>query len=116
MTLKKSRFWSLKEVNELVQIVESASSRKEGLQAAADKFGVTPNAIQIRYGRFKNGVSVEHLKKGKKSRKKPTAGETRVSYKKRNIKHKMIGEDHSFTIDIKDVQIDLKRRKITIVY
>lgn len=116
MSLKKSRFWSPKEVEELVLIVESANSRKEGLQTAADRFGVTPNAIHIRYTRFKKNVSVKHLKKGKKSRKAPTAGKTRGPYKKRKIKHNLIGEDHSFTIDIKDVHIDLKRRKLTIIY
>lgn len=116
MALKKSRNWSLAEVNELVEIVDSAKSKKEGCEKAAEKFGVTPNAIHIRYLRFKKGESMQHMQKNKKTRKKATAGVTRGPYKKRKIKHKMMGEDHSFTIDIKDVQIDLKRRKITIVY
>lgn len=116
MAKKKSRNWSLAEVKDIASIVESTEIKKLGIETAAEKYGVTPNAINIRYTRYKKDQATKHLKKNKKTTKLPTAGKKRGPYKKRKLKYKMMGEDHSFTIDIKDVHIDLKKRKLTIIY
>lgn len=115
---KKSRHWSLKEINNLAFGIETAiKSGKDKLAAydeAAAHYGVTRNAIMIRYGRYLKGVNIPKVKKN--TVKKPTKGEgvPRKPYKKRALKPDIKGR--SMTLKIKDVQINLKSGEIKIIY
>jgi hypothetical protein len=84
-TKKKSRLWSLKEIKEIVDIVESAMVQGKTSGAAMDEaaahFGVSRNAINLRYLRYKKGESMTRVKRN--TAKKPTKGMKRGPYKKR---------------------------------
>lgn len=84
-TKKKSRLWSLKEIKKIAEIVESAiasgKSKMAGMDEAAAHFGVTRNAIHIRYSRYKKGESMTRVKRN--TAKEPTKGKLRGPYKKR---------------------------------
>ena len=84
-TKKKSRLWSLKEIKKVAEIIESAMASGKSKMAAMDEaaahFGVTRNAIHIRYGRYKKGESMTRVKRN--TAKKPTKGVKRGPYGKR---------------------------------
>jgi hypothetical protein len=117
-TKKKSRNWSLKEIKEIAKIIEdtvaTGKTKLDGYDAAATHFGVTRNAIGIRYGRYLKGIKLPKVKKN--TTKKPTKGEgvPRKPYKKRTLKPEIKGR--SMTLKIKDVLVDLKNGEIKIIY
>jgi hypothetical protein len=115
---KKSRLWSLKEIKAMAVMIEAAikagKDKKVACSEAASYYGVTPNAISIRYGRYLKGESMQRTKRN--TVKKPTKGEgvPRKPYKKRALKPDVKGR--SMTLKIKDVQINLKSGEIKIIY
>lgn len=115
---RKSRNWSTKEIKQISIFVDGAiaagKTKLEGYDDAAAHFGVTRNAISVRYGRFLKGISLPKSKKD--TTKKPTKGEgvPRKPYKKRALKPDVKGR--SMTLKIKDVQINLKSGEIKIIY
>jgi len=62
-TNKESRNWSFDELEKMQKIVEEYGNKKHNFQTAADYFGVSKNAIQIRYKRYINKVHIKNLKK-----------------------------------------------------
>jgi hypothetical protein len=84
-TKKTSRLWSINELKKMAEIVEltimSGKSKGDALQEAADYFGVTKNAVNIRHLRYKRGQSLTRVKRN--TIKKPTKGIKRGPYKKK---------------------------------
>lgn len=84
-TKKKSRLWSLKEIKKVADIVESAiasgKDKRTAYDEAATYFGVTRNAIHIRYGRYMKGESMTRVKRN--TTKTSTKGVIRGPYKKK---------------------------------
>jgi len=109
--MTKSKLWSEKDLKEVDTIIKSANTRSEGINQVAEKLGITPNAVRIRYGRWLNGL------KGKKkaSTKLPIV---RKTTKKKSPKVKSANNQvtRSLTFDIKDVSVDLAKGKLTIIY
>ena len=146
-TKKKSRLWSLKEIKKVAEIIESAMASGKSKMAAMDEaaahFGVTRNAIHIRYGRYKKGESMTRVKRN--TAKKPTKGVKRGPYGKRkkytkrkieSIQKEAAGEVETFSqkqsmtkelrkmvIDlmntsghIKGVSVDLSSKSFTVIF
>ncbi|TXG80325.1 MAG: hypothetical protein E6R13_08335 [Spirochaetes bacterium] len=129
-TKKTSRLWSMKELKKMAEIVQlavnSGKSKGDALQEAADYFGVTRNAIHVRYLRYKKGQSLPRVKRN--TIKKPTKGMKRGPYKKRKLKINPILEDADkklvFPISlltahqpkIKELIVDFDNRAITYTY
>jgi hypothetical protein len=147
-TKKKSRLWSLKEIKKVAEIIESAiasgKSRNAAMDEAAAHFGVTRNAIHIRYGRYKKGESMTRVKRN--TAKTSTKGVKRGPYGKRRkytkkplinaiiddggisrVKRKYtkrtgsnwapkVDTGRSMTFKITNVQVDLSKGEITVSY
>ena len=115
---KKSRLWSHSEIKKIVEIVESAialgKTKIAGMDEAATHFGVTRNAINLRYGRYKKGESMTRIKRNTAKTSTKGQGVPRKPYKKRTLKPDIKGR--SMTLKIKDVQINLKSGEIKIIY
>lgn len=127
---KKSRLWSHSEIKKIVEIVESAiasgKTKLAGMDEAATHFGVTRNAINIRYGRYKKGESMTRIKRN--TAKTSTKGIKRGPYGKRRkytkrnsiakypITHNVYPVAREITFDIRDIKVDLVNKKITFVY
>lgn len=114
MTKRKLRKWSLPELKAIDKYIQDGLQEgkdiKELYKVTADTYGVTPNAINVRYGRYKRGQSIP--KKSTNTVKEPTAGK-RGPYKPRS---KKASEDRRIVLPIKDVNLDLKKGTITIIY
>ena len=125
----------IRTIKKYVAAAKKAGLRdQEGLKAAADYFGVTLNAVTLRWKRYKNGVHLDGLKGS--TTKKPMArkkrkytkktGANRISnrmlkiqaeaYAKAGTPRKEQTESRSITFDIKDVEIDLVNKSFTIIY
>lgn len=65
--MAKSKRWSLKDIETIKNYVKQAltegKTEREGLQEAAKHFGLTSNAVFIRWLRLKKGEHVKRLKK-----------------------------------------------------
>ncbi len=142
--MTKSKMWSQKDLIKVSSIITTAilegKTRGEATQEAATHFGVSTNAISIRYGRWRRGL------KGKKKsttktpiiRKKGvrgpytknTAGTSlkeddldtinilnkktyQKKYKKNLLVDKVLNAQRSITFDIKETRVDLQNGKIT---
>ena len=115
---RKSRNWSVKEMKQIEIFIDGAvaagKSKMQGYDDAAAHFGVTRNAISIRYGRYLGNIKMSKAKTN--TVKEPTVDKvkTRKPYKKRALKPEVMGR--SMTLKIKDVQINLKSGEIKIIY
>jgi len=115
--MRKSRRWSDKDIRKIGRIIKTAKaegfSTRRGIVRAASEFGVTPNAINIQYGR----KIKKHVKK---------TGANRISnrilkiqaaaYKKAWTPKKEQTKSRSIIFDIKEVSIDIETKKMTITY
>jgi len=65
--MAKSKRWSKKDIKQIQSIIEAAkaagNTEHSGLAAAAKYFGVSLNAVTIRWGRWKRGLQTGNLKK-----------------------------------------------------
>lgn len=140
-TKKKSRLWSLSEIKKMAEIIESGinagKTKGEAYDEAASHFGVTRNAIHIRYHRYKDGVSMTRVKRN--TSKKPTKGLKRGKYTKKStaaVQTKAVKEVKGFlesqsrtrelrkmVLDlldssghIKAVSVDLSNKSFTVIY
>ncbi len=123
---RKSRNWSTKEMKQIGIFVDGAiaagKSKVQGYDDAAAHFGVTRNAISIRYGRYLGRIKMSKAKAN--TVKEATIGKTktRKPYTKRNpiakypITHNVYPVAREITFDIRDVKVDLVNKKITFVY
>jgi hypothetical protein len=144
---RKSHNWSTKEMKQIGVFVDDAiaagKSKVQGYDDAATHFGVTRNAISIRYGRYLGRIKMSKAKAN--TVKEATIGKTktRKPYKKRTgdvtnflAKHGAIEEVESFSqkqaltkelrrmvIDlmntsghIKAVSIDLSNKSFTVIF
>jgi len=123
---RKSRNWSVKEMKQILIFIDGAvaagKSKMQGYDDAAAHFGVSRNAISIRYGRYLGNIKMSKAKPN--TVKEPTVGKTktRKPYKKRNpiakypVTHNVYPVAREITFDIRDVKVDLVNRKITFIY
>jgi len=140
----KSKRWSIKDIKVIKNYIADAETagqtKEDGLKNAAEHFGVTFTAVQIRWRRFLNGEDLGGLNKNttkapihrkkRKYTKKPIGdvdtfmtkhAEVRADkWKKATEKIKRITEPleggRMLTFDIKDVHVDLVTKKLTIIY
>jgi len=115
---KRSRRWSLNELKDLHSTIHYAEKVGDSIdlakEALADKYQVTVNAINLRYKRYLAGKSVPD--RNKATVKEPTLGKgKRRPYKKRVSKAEVF-TDRSVVLPIKDLNIDLKKGTLTIIY
>ena len=65
--MAKSKRWSLKDIETIKKYVKQAlaegKTEREGLQEAAKHFGLTSNAVFIRWLRLRKGEHIKRLKK-----------------------------------------------------
>ncbi len=134
---KTSRFWSKKECDEMVAIVDNAKNVTEGQEIAAVRFNVSKAAIQCKYSRYTRGMSNTRLKlsttkhavpsslKGKKrgpNKKKRIVltTKTRPAYDPSAIvtrkKPTVITSERVMTFDMKDIIMDFANMKIIVKY
>lgn len=138
--MAKSKRWSLKDIKSIQKFVKVAEAEgkteREGLQAGADHFGITLNAITLRWKRWKKGEHTETLTRG--TTKIPLVRKKR-NYTKRKIaeiqteaveevtdfqqKQAMTRELRKMVIDlmntsghIKAVSVDLSNKSFTVIY
>jgi hypothetical protein len=141
--MAKSKRWSEKDIKQIKSIIEAAqvagNTEHSGLAAAAKYFGVSLNAVTIRWGRWKRGLQTGNLKKA--TTKVPIVRKKRKYVKRINPntptwsdssqpallnlieKRKMHSELKKRVIDllatsgsIKAVSIDLANKSFTVVY
>lgn len=115
---KRSRRWSLNELKDLHSTIHYAEKVGDSIdlakEALADKYQVTVNAINLRHRRYLAGKSVPD--RNKATVKEPTLGKgKRRPYKKRVSKAEVF-TDRSVVLPIKDLNIDLKKGTLTIIY
>jgi hypothetical protein len=140
-TGRKSKRWSIKDIKQIKKFVLTAKNEgmKEdaGIKAAAIHFGVTTNAVRIRWGRYNKGEGLSDLNKettkipmNRKKRKhvivdnevkvvsKPNKPRTDwdASFLKAGVMPKSLESNRILTFDIKDISIDLVNKKLTIIY
>lgn len=92
-------------------------SKEEGIKAAAKHFGVTLNALRIRYGRYTKGKQVANLKKN--TTKVPMKRKKRKYTKRAGVKPGPKPKEptgRSMTFKITNVQVDLNKGEITVSY
>ena len=112
--MAKSKRWSEKDIKQIKSIIEAAqvagNTEHSGLAAAAKYFGVSLNAVTIRWGRWKRGLQTGNLKKA--TTKVPIVRKKRMhsELKKRVID--LLATSGS----IKAVSIDLANKSFTVVY
>lgn len=115
--MAKSKRWSEKDIKQIKSIIEAAqvagNTEHSGLAAAAKYFGVSLNAVTIRWGRWKRGLQTGNLKKAT----------TKVPIVRKKRKYVMHSELKKRVIDllatsgsIKAVSIDLANKSFTVVY
>lgn len=117
-TKRVSRRWSLSELKDMHQYIQNGLNAAMSIETLKENlartYGVTPNAINLRYKRFLKGKSVP--KKNKLTVKEPTIGKRkRGPYKERQPKVQASSE-RRIVLPIKDVNLDLKNGTITIIY
>ena len=126
MAKRKSTQWSKAELKDIVKIVR-INGTIEGYKLLAVKYGVTVNAIACRYKRCMKGESMTRTKDG--STKVPFIKKPRGHYAKKN---KPLGDPtvlakhtipvvksqakNEMAFDIKDFRIDLKTKKLIIIF
>ena len=123
---KRSHNWSTKEMKQIEIFIDGAvaagKSKMQGYDDAAAHFGVTRNAISIRYGRYLANIKMSKAKSN--TQKTPSVGKIKPKrpYKKRAsildhpITHHVYPVAREITFDIRDVKVDLVNRKITFIY
>ena len=138
--MAKSKKWSMKDIKTIQRVIKhglaTGKSEKECLQSAADYFGITLNAITLRWKRWKKGEHMETLTRG--TTKIPLVRKKR-NYTKRKIaeiqtkaveevtdfqqKQAMTRELRKMVIDlmntsgqIKAVSVDLSNKSFTVIY
>jgi len=138
MTKKNSKRWSMKDIRTIKDFIKTAEeaggSQTSGLKNAAQHFGVTFNAISIRWGRYNRGKQVNQLK----TTKIPVVRKKR-KYTKRKLQtiqtsavkevegflqdQAMTKELRKMVIDlmntsghIKGVSVDLSNKSFTVIY
>lgn len=88
MAQKKSKRWSIADIRTIKKFVLDAKNAgmdgHDGLKEAAKHFGITLNAVRIRYGRFIKGKQVANLKKN--TTKEPMERKTRKYTKRTSAK------------------------------
>jgi len=64
-TKKKSKRWSMADIKAIKKFINTAVDaggyEEDGIKNAAAHFGVTPNAVYIRWGRYNKGIKVGKL-------------------------------------------------------
>jgi hypothetical protein len=65
---KRSRFWSKADLKTMMSIINNREVLQHGINDAAKYFGVTPNAVHLRYKRFKakkamGRINLENIEK-----------------------------------------------------
>jgi hypothetical protein len=143
MAKKKSKRWSMADIKAIKKFINTAVDaggyEEDGIKNAAAHFGVTPNAVYIRWGRYNKGIKVGKLnttkvpivrKKRKYTKRKGAA--TLVD----NIKRQAVEEVQDFSqkqaltkelrkmvIDlmntsghIKAVSVDLSNKSFTVIF
>ena len=146
MGKKNSKRWSMKDIRTITKFIKEAvdngGSEEQGKIAAAQHFGITINAIRIRYGRYLRGLQVPKKNTTKVPIKRKTG--KRGNYKKKQFspamldaiqgnavtevntyieKQSMTKELRKMVIDlmntsghIKAVSIDLSSKSFTVIY
>lgn len=139
-TKKKSKRWSMKDIKQIKSLIDAAKAagndEHAGLKAAAQYFGVTLNAVTLRWGRFKKGVATKTLKRS--TTKEPMVRKKR-KYTKRKLqaiqtsavqevesfsqKQSMTRELRKMVIDlmntsghIRGVSVDLSSKSFTVIF
>lgn len=125
MAQKKSKRWSMKDIKKIKSFLDLARAEGNeeyvGIVAAAQFFGITPNAVRIRYGRYLKGQDLTglknnttkvpmHRKKRKYNRSTPI-----VPQPHKDLKAAVI-EGRSMTFKITNVNVDLAAGTITVNY
>jgi hypothetical protein len=118
----KSKRWSMKDITVIKKYIGEAKDagfdEKIGIKNAATHFGVTPNAVKIRYGRYIKGEDMGGLRKN--TTKVPMERKKRKYTKniidKHPVTHNVYPVAREITFDIRDVKVDLANRKITFIY
>jgi len=121
-TGRKSKRWSMKDIAVIKKYIGEAKDtghdQHVGIVNAAAHFGVTPNAVKIRYGRYLIGEDMGGLRKN--TTKVAMVRKTRKYTKKISatypVTHNVYPVAREITFDIRDVKVDLVNKKITFVY
>lgn len=117
MEKRTSKRWSMKDIKFIQKCIKEAKDagaedpRTDGIKAAAEHFGVSFNACYNRLHTFEQGKCLGGLKKN--TTKIPI--KERIKYKKQAVKPNL-DRGNILTFIIKDVQIDLDNRLLTIIY
>lgn len=138
--MAKSKRWSLKDIRVIKKYILQAKNEgmeeSVGLKAAATHFGITLNAVRIRWGRYNQGENISDLNKGttkipvNRKKRKYTKKEVKTIHKEAaeevesfSQKQSMTRELRKMVIDlmntsgqIKAVSVDLSNRSFTVIY
>lgn len=121
MGAKNSKRWSMKDIKTIEKFIKEATDagqvKEEGIKVAAKHFGVTLNALRIRYGRYCKGKQVANLKKN--TTKVPMKRKKRKYTRKEGVKpgpKPKQSTGRSMTFKITNVQVDLNKGEITVSY
>jgi hypothetical protein len=116
---KDSKRWSKKDImiikNFIKEAKDAGKSVHSGMQAAADHFGLTRNAIYCRWKRYIRG---EHLTQLKKNTTKVPVIKRKYTRKSTTIPAVQASQSsgRSMTFKITNVQVDLNKGEITVSY
>lgn len=112
---RKSVRWSSKDILKIKQFIKEAGGDEyKGMKAAAEHFNVTYNAVYGRMWKIKKGLYMSTIN-SKKTSKIPMEGrKKRESIKK--VVEKPSKPTRSISLDIKNIDIDLAKGKLTINY
>lgn len=115
----KKKWWSKKDIDKINEFITN-SGREKGIQEAAAYFKVSTMSIRSRLWKCKNNINTKYISKNKKTTKVPIV-KRKYTKKKSLIKdypvtHKLYPVSREITFDIKDVKLDLKNNKLTVIY
>jgi len=115
MTKPKTKMhWSKKQLHDLKHMVETPATKTTGYQNAANHFGVSVNAVTIKYGRYLRTLKTKLPVKGVKSKK--SAPGINIKIDDGGISNVKWEKFNSISLDIKHIRIDLENKKLTIIY
>lgn len=113
------KWWSKKDIDKINEFITN-SGKEKGIQEAAAYFKVSTMSIRSRLWKSEHGLHTKYISKNKKTSKVPIV-KRKYTKKKSFIKdypvtHKLYPVSREITFDIKDVKLDLKNNKLTIIY
>jgi hypothetical protein len=113
---KTKRFWTKKQCDKMVSIIEDAPSKTEGVKEAASYFGVTASSVSNRYTRYKRKEHDKFLSRKMSTPATVPAVKAKRTYTKKSVTDKMVTKGSTLAIDIRDIKFDFKNKKILIEY